>query len=44
MSTPNAPHGSVPTSSGKNRFATNRTMMVVMVVVAFLMVAIWVPW
>lgn len=44
MSTRNGPHGGVPTSSGKNRFATNRTMVVLIVVVAFLLVAIWVPW
>lgn len=43
MPTRNDPHASVPTSSGRNRFATNRTMVVVIAVVAFLMIAIWVP-
>ncbi len=41
---PHKPPGAVPTSTSKNRVATNRTMIVVIVVVAFLMVAIWVPW
>lgn len=44
MATPNGTPSGVPTSSGKNRYATNRTMMVAMVVLAFLMVAVLVPW
>lgn len=36
--------GKVPHSAGTNRFATKRTLAVGIVVIAFVLVAMWVPW
>ena len=44
MNQPSKPSGAVPTSSGRNRFATHRTLIVAAVVIGFLLVAIWMPW
>jgi hypothetical protein len=35
---------SVPHSSGRNRFATKRTLALLAIVVVFLLVAVMVPW
>jgi len=43
MTQPSKPDG-VPHSSATNRFATKRSIAIAGVVIAFLMVAIWVPW
>lgn len=40
---PNAP-GAVPTSSGRNRYATKRTLTVAAVIVGFLVFAVFIPW
>ena len=42
--TPNPPYDGAPPSSARNTPATQRSMMMAPVVIAFLMVAIWVPW
>jgi hypothetical protein len=45
MSQPRSPSsGQVPHSSGRNRFATGRTVAVLGVIVGFLLIAIMVPW
>ncbi len=44
MTTPSPPTGGVPHSSGRNRFATKRSLAIAAVVIAFLLIAIWVPW
>ena len=44
MPTSNNPSGAVPTSSGRNRYATSRTLIIGSVVAAFLMLAMFVPW
>ena len=36
--------GGVPHSSGRNRFATKKTLTLILVVVGFLLVAVMVPW
>ena len=38
------PPGAVPHSSGRNRFATKRTLTITLVVIGFLLVALMVPW
>ncbi len=38
------PGGAVPTSSGRNRSATARMLVIGVMVLAFLMIAIFVPW
>lgn len=38
------PHGAVPHSSGQNRFATQRTIVVTVLIVGVLLLAIWIPW
>lgn len=43
MNPPSRPDG-VPHSSGRNRSATQRSIAIAAVVIAFLLVAIWVPW
>ncbi len=44
MPDPKKASGAVPTSPGRNRFATHRTLVVAAIIVAFLLVAIWAPW
>lgn len=44
MTTPQNPSGAVPTSSGRNRDANRRMAYVAGAVLAFLLVAIFVPW
>lgn len=43
MAQPDNANG-VPHSSGSNRFATKKTLAITLVVIAFALVAIWVPW
>lgn len=38
------PHGAVPHSSGRNRFATQRSLAVMILLISILLVVIWVPW
>ena len=38
------PHGAVPHSSGRNRFATQRSLAVMILIISILLVVIWVPW
>lgn len=44
MNAPKNSPGAVPTSSGRNRYATKRTLTVGAVIVAFLVFAVFVPW
>ncbi|WP_312303024.1 hypothetical protein [Pulveribacter sp.] len=44
MTDPKKASHPVPASSGRNRFATHRTLILAAIVVAFLLLAIWVPW
>jgi hypothetical protein len=44
MSTTNNNSGAVPTSSGRNRFANHRMLWIGGIIVAFLVIAIFVPW
>jgi hypothetical protein len=39
----NSPNG-IPTSSGKNRRATQRTMVIAAIVAVLVFAAMWVPW
>ena len=38
------PHCGVPHSSGRNRFATQRSLAVMILLISILLVVIWVPW
>lgn len=44
MNAPRNSPGAVPTSSGRNRYATHRTLLIGGVIVAFLLFAVFVPW
>lgn len=44
MSKPESSPGAVPHSSGRNRYATHRAVFIVLVVLAFLFAAMFVPW
>ncbi|WP_313070265.1 hypothetical protein [Melaminivora sp.] len=44
MKDPKDISAAVPQSSGRNRFATHRTLLVAALVLAFLLLAVLVPW
>jgi hypothetical protein len=44
MNHPKNPSRSVPTSSGKNRTATHRTVVIAAIVAVLVFAAMWVPW
>lgn len=44
QTTQSTPRDGVPHSSARNTAATQRSIAIAAVVIAFLMVAIWVPW
>lgn len=44
MSKPDSDPGAVPHSSGRNRYATKRTVFLFLLILAFLFAAMFVPW